>query len=217
VKVAGAHAHYASTSCTASSAGADSGDYEWDPWPVGDAHFEGGFGKLVFVGKSGTLLECAAGSASGEYTGSQSATISLVLTGCKFVLAGVACQGSGAAAGEVTVDALPAQLGFIADASKPSLGWALNAPVGSTFASFECDGYPFSLSGSVIAALSTADKMSKTAKLTFKASKGIQVPTHFEGGPEDVLELVYGAKEPVSLEATVTLENQEALELRAQE
>jgi len=218
VKVTAADAQYASKTCTTPSAGADSGHYEWEPWPIGDAHFQISLGELNIADTDFPELRCSAGSGSGEYTGPQSATISLVLTGCTYVNERDSeCKSAGAAAGEIRTT-VPAQLGYIQAGAKPSIGWALNAPAEKSFANFDCNAgvAPTSLSGSVIAAVTSADKMSNTAKLKFEGSKGVQAPTHLEGGPEDVLDLIWSYQElPASLHTTATLENQEPLELLA--
>ncbi len=225
--VKASHARYTSKSCTALSAGGDSGKYEWEPWPLANTHFTLSLGKLPLEaapaknGGSGSVrFECDAGSASGEYTGSQSATMSLVLTGCHINFFGsIPCNSSGAGAGEVDVQALPAQLGLIEAGPKPSVGWALGSPTGSTFATFECGGEPVSLAGSVIGA-STADKMSQAAKLTYKGSEGLQTPERFEGGLRDTLtfhEVPSGAGTAVSLDTSGTIDSSEKVELRAME
>ena len=136
LKTATAHSRYKTSACTTLSAGArtaasTNGSRGRSPTRTSRSRskrsaFEAGPGKDT---KATVLLECASGSAQGEYTGPQTATMSLVLSGCGLRFFGTAvCSSAGAAAGEVRVPDLPAQLGFIEDGSKPSVGWALNSP-----------------------------------------------------------------------------------------
>lgn len=218
LKLAAAEGPYTSKTCTTHSAGADTGHYQWEPWPVGDAHLTLKLSKLTLADRDYPEIRCDAGSGSGDYTSSQSATMTLDLTGCTYVpFPGSYCTSAGAAAGEIRTT-VPAQLGYIETGSRPSLGWALNSPAETPFASFECNApvAPTSLTGTVIAAVEPADKMSRSDKLVFTGSEGVQVPRHFEGGPEDPLELNWSFQQlPASLQTAATIENPEALELLA--
>ncbi len=224
LKTATAHSRYKTSACTTLSAGANSGKYEWQPWPLANPHFtltlekvplEAGPGKDT---KATVLLECASGSAQGEYTGPQTATMSLVLSGCGLRFFGTAvCSSAGAAAGEVRVPDLPAQLGFIEDGSKPSVGWALNSPTSGPLATFTCEKVPVTLQGSVIGAVQPVDKMSQTAKVAYKGSEGAQSPESFEGGALDTLVLDSYEVTPVSLDTSGAIASAEAVEIRAVE
>jgi alpha-tubulin suppressor-like RCC1 family protein len=224
VKAASAHARYKTSACTKLSAGGDSGKYEWQPWPLANPHFTLTLEKVpleVAAGKTTkafVILECASGSAQGEYTGPQTATMSLVLSGCGLRLLGTqSCSSPGAAAGEVRVADLPAQLGFIEDGPKPSVGWALNSPTSGPLATFNCETIPTSLQGSVIGAVQPVDKMGQTDALAYKGSEGAQTPESFEGGAQDTLELDSYDLAPVSLDTDGAIANAEAVEIRAVE
>jgi alpha-tubulin suppressor-like RCC1 family protein len=222
--VKSAHARYTTKTCTTPSAGADSGKYEWEPWPLANPHLTLAFKSFQLESgpskneKARVVLECKTGLANGEYTGPQSATMTLVLSGCSLSFFGnVPCTSEGAAAGEVVAQALPAQLGIIHAGAKPSVGWALGGPAGATFAAFECSGFQGSLTGSVIAAIGSPDKSSQTTALTYKGSEGSQTPESFEGGLPDVLALNLFPDATLSLDTTATIDSSEAVEVRAQE
>ena len=224
VKAAAAHARYKTSACTTLSAGGDSGRYEWQPWPLANPHFTFTLEKVPLEAAAGkstkatVILECASGSAQGEYTGPQTATMSLVLTGCGLRFFGIEpCSSPGAAAGEVRVPDLPAQIGFIEDGSKPSVGLALDSPTGGPVATFSCEGVPVSLQGSVIGAVQPFDKMSQTAKLAYKGSEGAQDPESFEGGAQDTLVLESYDVAPVSLDTDGAIASAEPVEIRAVE
>jgi alpha-tubulin suppressor-like RCC1 family protein len=224
VKASAAHARYKTSACTTLSAGGDSGKYEWQSWPLANPHFTFSLEKLPLEiaatkkAKASVVLECASGSAQGEYTGPQTATMSLVLSGCGLRVFGTeVCSSAGAAAGEVRVPDLPAQIGFIEDGSKPSVGWALNSPTSGPLATFDCQGIPASLEGSVIAAIQPVDKMSETATLAFRGSEAVQDPQSFEGGAQDTLVLESYDVAPVSLDTNGAIASAEAVEIRAVE
>jgi Regulator of chromosome condensation (RCC1) repeat/Subtilase family/IPT/TIG domain len=222
VKSSSAHARYSDKACTSLSSGGDSGKYEW--LALADAGFTASFTSLSLETAPAArethghaLLTCNAGAASGQYTGWQTATVSLTLTDCTMQVFGpVPCRSSEAAAGEIKIAALPVRLGFISAGAKPSVGWMLGAS-GSPIASFECEGFPESLTGAVIGALHTADKMSASNALTFKGREGAQTPSSFEGGNEVALTLAGARSGKVSLATSATVAGAEASEFRAVE
>jgi len=222
VKTAAAHARYKTSACTTLSAGADSGRYEWQPWPLANPQFTFTVEKFPLEvaadksDKARSILECASGSASGEYTGPQTATMSLVLHGCELLVFGkMTCNSEGAAAGEVRAEDLPMQIGLIEDGVKPSVGLALNGDTNAPLATFKCESIPASLTGSVIAAMKPVDKMSQTATLAYKGSEGTQTPESFEGGAQDALVLESFGTSPVSLDTSGAIDSAEAVEIRA--
>jgi alpha-tubulin suppressor-like RCC1 family protein len=224
VKAAAARARYKTSACTTLSAGGDSGKYEWQPWPLANPHFTLTLEKIPLETAAGkgtkasVILECASGSAQGEYTGPQTATMSLVLKGCGLHFLGIVpCSSERAAAGEVRAQDIPAQIGFIEDGSKPSVGWALGSPTSGPLATFGCENVPASLQGSVIGAVQPIDKMSQTAKLAYKGSEGAQTPESFEGGAQDTLVLDSYDVAPVSLDTSGAIDSAEAVEIRAME
>jgi len=213
------HGLYSSKACTVLGSGG--GKYEWEP--LENRHFTMTFTSFPLEGKPGkskeapVLFRCGAGAASGEYTGPQSAEMSLVLHKCHLELFGeVPCNSPGAGVGEVEIQPLHAQLGFIENGASQSAGWALGDGEGAVFAAIECEGHPTTIDGGVIGT-STIDKMSQTTTLTFTGAEGQQLPTRFEGGLEDTLTLILNGPLAVSLDATATIESAEALEVRTLE
>ncbi len=74
------------------------------------------------------------------------------------------------------------------------------------------------LEGSVIGPIKTLDKMVSGFTVTFKASGGKQVPEQFQGASSDTLvtSIVGGASgEQTGLTATLTIANEESLEIKA--
>lgn len=221
LKQAQASARYTNKSCTTLSAGADSGRYEWSPWPLAKPRFTLDIKKppVLESNSAKDAFSCATGTATGEYTGTDTASVTLVLTGCRVPYEfDVECNTTGAAAGEVRAGPLPMQLGFIQDGATPTVGWALNAPTESAL--FECANFPsaLSLNGSVIAETNTLDQMKADTKLEFDGSRGVQNPQSLEGGPTDVLTLT-GQAPPfslgLSLDAAATIDNDEEVEIKA--
>jgi alpha-tubulin suppressor-like RCC1 family protein len=216
VKLKPASGRYTDSSCTTASAGEDTGKYEWHAGPGPKSHFsaKGGAVKLEVTAFKQAVLQCTESDIAGEYTGPQSASLSLVLRGCSSQLAGGKCQSEGAGEGEVTAT-LQARLGIISAGKKPSLGWDLQPASGLELADFECDAHQIPLEGSIIGPVTRVDKMSSSFSLTFAAPKGVQVPESFEDGLKDTPHIFGGSGElQVSLTMSDTLTGEESLELR---
>ncbi len=215
---------YSSSSCTTRSAGGDSGSYEWRPWPLADESFALSGGKAALTGRNGnTLLECAASHGSGEYTGPQTATMSLTLTSCMSATQKIACNSQGLAAGEMSIASAHAELGLI-DAAKPSVGWAINQSSSAVLASLECPAQGFqptliTLRGAAIAPLKTVDEMTTSDAFDFADKGDAQIPERFEGGPEDALTLEIPAPlaQRAALATSVSLSSGEPVEFRGRE
>ena len=143
--------------------------------------------------------------------------MSLTFSGCEAAggLSGQ-CQSDGAKAGEIKTNALEGRLGVIKAGTKPSIGWDLQAASEADLATFECGEHVLSITGSVIAPVRTADKMTTSFKLKFKASKGKQAPERLEGGIKDTLSILTGdAEEQAGLTMSDSIVNEEPLELKA--
>ncbi len=227
VKIARGTGVFGSATCT--SAGGTK-TYEWYPatggaQPLVKARFttklkERTEAKLYTAGKH--VISCTGETGSGEYSGPKSvADVTITLTGCQ--LAGVgSCQSSEAASGEVALNALEGELGVIATSTegplKNKIGTDLKPASGMTLAAFACAGTPVLVTGSVIAEVQR-DSMKLTASLKFVASsKGIQKPTRFEDGEEDVLLTKLGesgAVEQSGLKMTTVQTNEEKVEVNS--
>ena len=129
-------------------------------------------------------------------------------------------MSAGGHGGEVVSQPLEATLGVEAlgaSASSDRLGLDLSAAGGAgTLLQFTCGATSVSVRGSVIAPLK-ANKPSLAQKLKFKASKGLQKPEGFAGGPRDVLEESVGAGpyEQAGLSLTVSQTGEEPVEANA--
>ena len=199
------------------------GHYEWLPGPGPAAKFAGKSGALTLETAGKAKVTCSASQSAGEYTGPQAATLGLTLTGCSLGATKESCQSAGAAAGEISAAGLQAKLGFIQDVSEGteihvSLGWDLQRE--PSILSAECGGAKTALlvTGSVIAPISTIDKMTSAYTLKFSATGGKQSPESFEGMPKDTLSAAIGGApaEPAGMKATEKITNEEKMEFKGE-
>jgi hypothetical protein len=87
---------------------------------------------------------------------------------------------------------------------------------GETVAAFSCAGTAVRVTGSVIGELKRNGMVTK-APVKFVQSKGVQKPTHFEAGPEDVLltKLAEGAAQKSGLSLTTNQTSEEKIEVNS--
>ena len=207
---------FSNSKCTTTTS---AGKHEWQRGPGQHNHFSSLASSISFVsrGKGGfPLLQCGESQLSGEYTGTQGASLQLTLSGCHSDLLNASCHSEGAETGIITA-LLRAQLGIISAAKKVSLGWELQPASGDHLLSFTCGTYELAIAGSVIGPVSKDDEMSSVFSLAFATNKeGDQEPTSFAGGSVDKLELVAGEEEAFGLTLTTsaTLDGEESLELK---
>ncbi len=224
LKQAGAPtSRYASSACTTLSGGEDSGHYEWQPAAAHTIKLSGSAPAAVFE-SVGTVrkeridfvsIECGATAIAGEFESPDVASLSLTMAGCHagMGLFGGKCNTPGAGEGEFKIGPVAAQLGIIEAGASPSVGLALNEPSPSTpLLQPECDKVPLAITGSVIATLTKADKMTSSFKLKFSGPLGLQSPARFEAGLEDTLTLL---EKETSLTSSLTLAGAEAFEVKA--
>jgi len=182
---------YKTSACTTLASPENTGKYEWQPWPEAKEGFTGTIGAVTLeTAKKTTVLKCAGGSLAGEYTGYQSAAMTIKFTGCeatKTVLG--SCVSEGASAGEIRLSALQAHLGIIKTLTSSTAGWAVKPTTGSTLASMTCGGTPLTLTGSQIGQIIAVNKTSTTFAIKFKASAGKPTPEKFETGIKEVMSL----------------------------
>jgi len=211
---------YTNSGCTLNSV-VNEGHYEWVEGPGANKRFTSASGPVTLATVGGkTEVKCSASSGAGEYTGAKTVSETITLTGCQTGPKGkvVSCQSAGAASGEVRSAALSGGLDFIKEneeGEKPEVGLDLEASSSGNLASFECGGSATSVSGSVIAPITTIDKMSSSFKVTAKQSGGKQAVEAFEESPTDTLSFLPGA-EAGGLGATLTNSNEEPLEVKAE-
>jgi hypothetical protein len=196
------------------------GPYEWLPGPGAESSFTTSSAKTTLASVGGKTITCAHSTGSGQYTGVKTATATIALTGCQLTSNKQACQSSGAAAGEIVTSPLTGELGFIEDAYE---GEELNVSVGldlkhaPTLLTAQCGGEALSVGGSVIAPISSVDKMTATFSLKFTAAGGKQQPESFEEEPKDTLVSTLGAGSPeqAGLTSAAKVTNGEKLEIKA--
>lgn len=209
---------YTNATClTAAAPG--TGKYEWEPFPFTKAGFSLTNGTATFkTAVNKTTISCTENAIAGEYTGVDSATLKVTFSGCKVLGPfGGTCTGAKAEAGEFSTEPLAADFGVIDGTASPaSLGWSVHAVSGETFASFECGGTAVTVTGSLIAPVTPINKMTASFKLAFSAPGGVQKPTSFQGGEEQVLTLhTVNATEQVGLTMADSIANERLVELRA--
>jgi hypothetical protein len=164
------------------------------------------------------VVRCAAGTDSGELTGTKTLTITLHLTGC--MVNGISCNSASAAPGEIVTSVLSGALGYI-HVVKKVVGLDLSSPAGGPFTTFNCSAeLRFAVFGSVIGKITPINTLLAppahfTLKFAQKESK--QKPKKFEGGPVDVLEtsLNAGPLEVTGLAVTDEIEFAAPLEIKA--
>ncbi len=221
--------------CTKASGGGDSGSYEWRQGPGGKAGFEAAGAGASFseMGEGGgaVVIDCTGSSASGTYTGPQSAELQLTLTGCAgtgAVYTGVpaeSCQSEGAPAGEITSMPLSMQLGSFTVKGKSEAGWGLQPASGASVASFTCgSSHPITLFGSLIGEIRKPDKQATESIVAFATTKAhgkhpllVQIPEGWPGALRDPIQIHvedYGYTGLV-VTSTLTLTAAEALEVKA--
>jgi len=210
---------YTNSTCTTSSI-VNEGHYEWVEGPGANKAFAGSSGSVTLETAGGkTDVKCSASTSAGEYTGPKTETETITLTGCETGPHGkvVSCNSSGAGAGEIKTAALEGSLDFIKENEegvKPEVGLDLKPASGSTLLSYECGGSPTSVTGSLIAPITTVDKMSPSFKVTAKQSGGKQAVEAFEESAKDTLS--FGG-EAGALGGTQTQTNGESLEVKAED
>jgi hypothetical protein len=214
VKVAKGTGTYANASCTSTG---KSDSYEWSRGVLA-----AGFSTKLTSGSvkletaRGSKLTCTGEASGGAYTGDKTVgDVVLTLTGC--ALSGESCASAGAAPGEIVSNLLEGVLGVErlgASESKDKLGLDLFAAgAAGSVIEFTCGSTPVAVRGSVIVPLK-ANKMSLSATIKFKASKGTQKPERFVERALDVLEASFAgaAYEAMGLTLAGTQTGEEAVE-----
>jgi len=116
---------------------------------------------------------------------------------------------------------LDGKLGVVTTCSegpvKKKIGLVLKPASGETVAEFSCAGVPVLVTGSVIVEVK-ANSMLLKLTLKYAGSKGVQKPSKFEGGAEDVLHttLGEGGSPATSVLTLTTLQtNEEKVEINS--
>jgi hypothetical protein len=196
------------------------GAYNFLPGPGAAPKLAGRLGVTTLETTGKAKITCSSGTSSGEYTAAKTLTMTLTLSGCERASNHQPCQSVGGASGQIVTNALEGTLGFI-NIAKPSVG--LDLARQPALATFECTapGLPgkelLTVEGSVIGQIAKLDEMVAGFTITYAGRAGRQVPEAFEGGATDTLltSTVGGASEPSALTSTVTVSDEEPLEIKA--
>jgi hypothetical protein len=210
---------FTNSGCTTKSE-TKTGKYEWYPGALKAKQTStGGPGKLEEVGKYS--VSCSSEASSGEYTGTKEGKNLLVkFKGCKVVP--FICTSPGHEQGEL--ETVPLEGRAVWENEKlhktaldlyPSAGH-------ETFIEFTCGEHAevtVKVKGSVLVPIK-ADKMASTFTLKFKAKHGFQTPEEYEENGKKVKDVLYSdftekGYEQAGQEETVTVKNEEKLELNA--
>ena len=176
----------------------------------------------MLEGVAKAKITCSGGTSSGEYTGAKTLTITLTLSGCERPSDHEPCQSVASPAGQIATSALEGELGTISRTKPLAVG--LDLKRSPTLAVFECStAAPLgkevvSLEGSVIGAVKKLGAMLAGFTVTFKQRAGGQLPEAFEGAAADTLStaILLGSSEQTGLSATLSLSDEEPLEIKAQ-
>jgi len=197
------------------------GPYNFLPGPGAAKHLTGNIGGLTLETVGHAKISCQKGTGQGEYTSSKGLTITLTLSGCERPSTNQPCQSVGSPNGQIATSALEGELGFITSGAKTVVGLDLKHE--PALANFECatTGLPgkevVAIEGSAIGPIKVIDSMVSGFTVAFKATAGKQSPEKFEGAAKDTLltSVVGGTSEQTGLTATLTLTNEERLEIKA--
>ncbi len=183
--------------------------YEWTPGAV-KAGFTLAGGGLTLSTHSKQSITCSGLSGSGVLGRKTLSGLHLSLTGCEE--AGQQCTSTMASPGQIDSEELEGALGVVTEKPKRKIGIEISAP--GVFAAFTCGTTPVSIRGAVIGSVK-AGKGGPSLTLTYSASKGVQKPNRFVGGPEQKLEVSFGggAYEAIGLRAKPTQTYEEPLEI----
>lgn len=221
VRVARKTGEYQGAHCVTERHG--TGNYDWLPGPGAAKSFTGQTGAVTLETTSAKKVVCSAGTATGEYTGAKSETLTLRLSGCERTSTHASCQSVGGASGEIATNPLEGALGFVRSGKRPIVG--LDVKREPALAAFECASNGaggkelIALEGSAIGTEKKIDAMTPQFTDTFVQKAGRQSPEQFEGGLKDTLTSTTvgsgSAGEQTGLAATLSVTGEEPLEIKA--
>jgi hypothetical protein len=173
------------------------GAFEFEPGPGAEKAFIERIGNPIFETVGGKRIGCTTAFIEGEYTGAKTLKISHVtINGCVLVGPNLSCQTNPLEAGVIeSVQVDLGELGFIPGSKTAAtwVGWDLKPepPATSLLSQFACgeglNQVVVEFEGSVIGRVVKPNKMTTTFEPRYHELKGVQIPTSFIGGPEDVL------------------------------
>jgi hypothetical protein len=177
------------------------GGFEWEAGPGASKGFKAIMTGFKLETTEGIKISCANAQITGEYTGAKSLkTSEVLLEGCELVgPLHQPCYSNPLEKGKiVSTNADAGELGFIPGSkleNVPFAGWDLKSENAlMPFLTFTCGegggALMISLEGSVIGHVTKTNVMTSSFSLNYKQKEGIQIPTSFIGGAEDVLKMI---------------------------
>jgi alpha-tubulin suppressor-like RCC1 family protein len=203
--------------CTETSSGG-AGSYEWAPPPLTKAGFRGVAKTMTMETVGGISVKCQEAALLGEYVSARKLTATLTAKGCDAPGAfGGTCTSEGASSGEVVSAPLVGQLRIVSGGAKPVVGWVLTGARSEVAGAMECGANAIAVTGELIAPIASVDKMGTSTKLKVKQKKGHQEPEQLEGAGKEVLVFKVGdSEQQAGLAVSMTLSNEEPVEIRAE-
>ncbi len=175
---------YSDSTCT--GVVASGARFHWLPGPGPKPGFTASTGSVALTQWSGIItrqkakpvLTCSASSAMGEFTGANTESLELTLTGC--AMGSATCQSAEASAGEVQFAPLE---GLLVTRKQEYWGLALirwSPVLGSALASFECGGTSVLIEGPILRVIKRDKSLSSEAELLQTGKEGTQEPSCYE-------------------------------------
>ncbi len=175
--------------------------YELQPG-VGKGKVFKGKGKVatLYTPKIGGEVSCKTNSSEGK-NASPSAQTGVTAKFKTCTSLGKKCSSTGHGekkAGEIYTNPLQGKFGYISK-SPLKVGVSLEAEGGLDSADFTCEGLVIETKGAVIGEITgNVNSFNKTSNNIFTVTEGshVQIPTKFEGGPEEVLQTTINGSGP---------------------
>jgi hypothetical protein len=200
VKVPVGTGTYSTANCVFVAKGETGKKFAWIPASVTEQLTFSGSGLETTLTTAGhPTIKCVATNIAGEWTGAKTASVTMELQGCT-TPTGAQCQSGPQNHSEIKTLPDEAELGFVKHEEvegklRVVVGLDLKpTPPLTALAEYECtgSGQTGHIEGSVIGKAKPFDKMTTELKLVYAATKlGVQVPEHFEGGPNDTLTTIF--------------------------
>jgi hypothetical protein len=212
------------------------GKFVWQAEPTAKPKYALSVEGATLSSSGGRVIKCESGEAEGEYTGAKTTSIKkLLFDNCKVTseelpLFASFCQNLGNFRGEITMNELVGELGYIEHTERIKVGLDIKPSSGSAFALFECGGASeltehgmgtgtfLELTGSVIGRIKPISRPFEETFTYFKASGGKQEPEQFEGGEADTLTVLNGlttkTPEPSTFTGISEAINEEPVEVK---
>jgi hypothetical protein len=212
------------------------GKFVWQAEPTAKPKYALSIEGATLSSSGGRVIKCESGEGEGEYTGAKTTSIAKPLfSNCKVTseelpLFASYCQNVGNFRGEITLNEVVGELGYIEHGLRTKVGVDLKPKSGSAFGLFECGGASevtehgmgtgtfLELTGSVIGRIKPINRPFEELFTYFTAAGTKQTPEQFEGGEVDTLTVLNGlvakTPEPTSFTSINESLNEEPVEIK---